>query len=296
MATPNNYDARGIIDFLSKLNPEMANVLNGEAMVTRIKEEFKNQSEEGRKAAERMAKNLRNSGNNISAQLQEIEREASKAGYNVFFSYNEGRKQIDIKMERRAGVRGDKNTPATKINPVNFKIDVGSAKAGYNNGVPSTKSLSIQQKDDLTYFATATEDALRGIRETLVEINKSGKGENRSTAAANSMMKDAVKKANKGLVAHTNHASVHDEYFEDDRYEGDSRRRQLFMQTNAKMAGVIDSVMKKLKGKRQKIKTKDGLDIDDSQLQRDILIYIEAAQKKTLGKETAEKILGGRGY
>ena len=67
MATPNNYDARGIIDFLSKLNPEMANVLNGEAMVTRIKEEFKNQSEEGRKAAERMAKNLRNSGNNISA-------------------------------------------------------------------------------------------------------------------------------------------------------------------------------------------------------------------------------------
>lgn len=296
MATPNNYDARGIIDFLSKLDPEMANVLNGEAMVTRIKEEFKNQSEEGRKAAERMAKNLRNSGNNISAQLQEIEREASKAGYNIFFSYNEGRKQIDIKMERRAGVRGDKNAPATKINPVNFKIDVGSAKAGYNNGVPSTKSLSIQQKDDLTYFATATEDVLRGIKETLVEINKSGKGENRSTAAANSMMKDAVKKANKGLVAHTNHASVNDEYFDDDRYEGDSRRRQLFMQTNAKMAGVIDSVMKKLKGKRQKIKIKDGLDIDDSQLQRDILIYIEAAQKKTLGKETAEKILGGRGY
>ena len=142
MATPNNYDARGIIDFLSKLDPEMANVLNGEAMVTRIKEEFKNQSEEGRKAAERMAKNLRNSGNNISAQLQEIEREASKAGYNIFFSYNEGRKQIDIKMERRAGVRGDKNAPAAKINPVNFKIDVGSAKAGYNNGVPSTKSLS----------------------------------------------------------------------------------------------------------------------------------------------------------
>ena len=296
MATPNNYDAREIIDFLSKLDPEMANVLNGEAMVTRIKEEFKNQSEEGRKAAERMAKNLRNSGNDISAQLQKIEIEASKAGYNVFFSYNEGRKQIDIKMERRAGVKGDKNAPAAKINPVNFKIDVGSAKAGYNNGVPSTKSLSIQQKDDFTYFATATEDMLRGIRETLVEINKSGKGENRSTAAANSMMKDAVKKANKGLVAHTNHASVNDEYFDDDRYEGDSIRRQLFMQTNAKMAGVIDSVMKKLKGKRQKIKTKDGLDIDDSQLQRDILIYIEAAQKKTLGKKTADKILEGRGY
>lgn len=298
MATPNNYDAKGIIDFLSKLDPEMANVLNGKAMVTRIKEEFKNQSEEGKKAAERMAENLRNSGNNISAQLQEIEREASKAGYNIFFSYNEGRRQIDIKMERRPDVNGDKNAPAGKVRPVKFNIDVGSVKAGYNNGVPSTKSLSVQQQDDRTYLATETEDVLRALREALAEVNKTGRGENKSTAYINSMMKEAEKKAMKGLVAHTNHASVNSEYFEDDRYEGDSRRRQLYMRNNAKMAGLIDNVIKKILGEKKKFTTTgdNKKEIDVNQLQRDLLIYIEARQKKSLGEGVANGILKGRGY
>ena len=90
MANPNNYNANEIINLLSKY-PEIASVLNGEAMIARVREEFKNQDKKGRDSAERMAQNLRDSGNNISAQLQEIEREADKAGYNIFFSYNKGR-------------------------------------------------------------------------------------------------------------------------------------------------------------------------------------------------------------
>lgn len=299
MAKPNNYnDANEFIDFLSKLDPNIASVINGDAIVARAKKEFKNQTKEGQAAIERLAKNTRDSGHNISAQLQELEKQARDAGYNILFSFDDRRQQIDVKMERIAGMKGDKNTPQEKIKPIKFNIDVGNSSVGYNNGVPATKSWTFQKDGDRAYLSTAAENILTSISNVLKEINKNGYGENASSPSIRAKVVEAQKKALTGLVSHTNHASINKKYFQDDEYEGEARRRQLYMRTNARMAGIIDSAIKDLVGDKKKFTTtgEKQLEKDLNQLQRDVFIWIEAHQSKALGKDVANNILLGRGY
>lgn len=297
MADSKIFDAQGIIEHVGGLSPEMFDVLNGDAVVKRVQKEFKNQSKEGREVAEKMAKNLKESGHNVASQLQRLQQEGERAGYNVGFTYDEKRREINVVMNRVPTVKGDAGANPANVRPLKFNIDVGSDKAGYQNGVPATKSLSFQKFGDMTAITTAIEDSLTAVVNTLEKANQNNKGLEKSTASLNYQMQNAYKNALKGLVAHTNHASVNNEYFEDERYEGDSRSRQQFMRTNAKMAGLIDTVIKQLAGENSKsFKSSNGKEINFNILQRDILTYIEVAQKKTLGKAAAQKMLQRRGY
>lgn len=283
-------------DVFKQLSKNESSVLTGKAIVDYVDDIYKTDEKDVKQAAHRMAEAMAKQGHNAQASIIEIEKEAAKAGFKPEFSYDSKTHQITMRLTRQPGVPGDKGKSAIK--PITVKLDIRSPKIGLNKGVPATQSLSAQAEEAGAYFATQLENQLEAIKKTFQARNRAGGSKGVSTGAFNHQINEAVKKSVQSLISHTTHVAVDPDIFSDELYEGDSKSRQLFLQSNLRMAGAINSAIAKVRSQFKTItrKTKKGeeLEIDDNYIARAIQTYIMVAQSK-LGESAARKTLQNRG-